>query len=65
MVESAGRWPNLAFINLAGELEKVGFEVEIYDAMSLFHEFDDIRERIRDRQPDFVATTAITAKANG
>ena len=28
MVESAGRWPNLAFINLAGELEKLGFECE-------------------------------------
>ena len=64
VVESAGRWPNLAFINIAGELEKVGFDVEVYDAMSLFHTFDDIRARLRDRKPDFVATTAITASYN-
>ena len=28
VVESAGRWPNLAFIYIAGELEKHGFEVK-------------------------------------
>lgn len=64
VVESAGRWPNLAFIFIAGELERAGFDVEIYDAMSLFHDYDKIRERIADRKPDFVGSTAITATLN-
>jgi anaerobic magnesium-protoporphyrin IX monomethyl ester cyclase len=61
VVESAGRWPNLAFIYIAGQLEQAGFEVEIYDAMSKFHTFDQIRDRIRTSAPDFVGVTAITA----
>lgn len=61
VVESAGRWPNLAFIYMAGELEKAGFEVEIYDAMSKFHTAEQIREHIKEEQPDFVGVTAITA----
>ena len=64
VVESAGRWPNLGFIYIAGELEKAGFEVEIYDAMSKFHEYDQIREHIRMEAPDFVGVTAITATIN-
>lgn len=64
VVESAGRWPNLAFINMAGELLDQGFQVDLYDAMSLFHEWDQIRERIREQKPDYVATTAITASIN-
>jgi len=62
-VESAGRWPNLGFIYIAGELEKAGFQVEIYDAMSKFHTFDQIRQRIHEFKPDYVGTTAITATA--
>jgi anaerobic magnesium-protoporphyrin IX monomethyl ester cyclase len=61
VVESAGRWPNLGFIYIAGELEKAGFEVNIYDAMSKFHEYDQIREHIRSYSPDFIGITAITA----
>jgi anaerobic magnesium-protoporphyrin IX monomethyl ester cyclase len=64
VVESAGRWPNLAFIYIAGELEKAGFEVEIYDAMSKFHTFEHIREHISSQAPDFVGVTAITATIN-
>jgi anaerobic magnesium-protoporphyrin IX monomethyl ester cyclase len=64
VVESAGRWPNLGFIYIAGELEKAGFEVEIYDAMSKFHTFEQIREKIRSSKPDFVGATAITATIN-
>ncbi len=44
VVESAGRWPNLGFVYIAGELEKAGFEVEIYDAMSKFHTYDQITD---------------------
>ena len=64
VVESAGRWPNLAFIYIAGELEEAGFEVEIYDAMSRFHDYDEIRAHIRKAQPDFIGVTAITATIN-
>jgi anaerobic magnesium-protoporphyrin IX monomethyl ester cyclase len=64
VVESAGRWPNLGFVYIAGELERAGFEVEIYDAMSKFHNFDQIRECVRSSAPDFVGVTAITATVN-
>jgi anaerobic magnesium-protoporphyrin IX monomethyl ester cyclase len=64
VVESAGRWPNLGFIYIAGELEKAGFEVEIYDAMSLFASHEEIRCRIREAHADFVGATAITATIN-
>ncbi|HEG43386.1 MAG TPA: radical SAM protein [Phycisphaerales bacterium] len=64
VVESAGRWPNLGFVYIAGHLEKAGFEVEIYDAMSKFDDYDTITERIRTSNADFVGGTAITATIN-
>ncbi|MBM4038397.1 MAG: radical SAM protein [Planctomycetes bacterium] len=64
VVESAGRWPNLGFIYIAGELRRAGFEPVIYDAMSLFHGYDDIRARIEEVRPRFVGATAITATVN-
>ncbi|MHC4131551.1 MAG: radical SAM protein [Planctomycetota bacterium] len=64
VVESAGRWPNLGFVYIAGELEQAGFEVQIYDAMSKFHDYDQIRQNIRLSRPDFIGVTAITATIN-
>jgi anaerobic magnesium-protoporphyrin IX monomethyl ester cyclase len=64
VVESAGRWPNLGFVYIAGELEKAGYDVEIYDAMSKFHDFEQIRTHIRASAPDFIGATAITATIN-
>jgi anaerobic magnesium-protoporphyrin IX monomethyl ester cyclase len=61
VVESAGTWLNLGFVYLAGSLRKAGYEVEIYDAMSYFHEWDEIQKRIENSKPDVVASTAITA----
>ena len=61
VVESAGRWPNLGFIYIAGELEAAGFAVEIYDAMSRFHDFERIRREIQNKKPDFVGVTSFTA----
>ena len=61
VVESAGRWPNLGLLYIAGELEKRGFEVEVYDAMSSFDDMAAIRARLRTRKPDFVGVTSITA----
>jgi anaerobic magnesium-protoporphyrin IX monomethyl ester cyclase len=64
VVESAGKWPNLGFIFIAGELRRAGFEVVIYDAMSRFDDYDDIRAKIEEVQPRFVGVTAITATLN-
>jgi anaerobic magnesium-protoporphyrin IX monomethyl ester cyclase len=64
VVESAGRWPNLGFTYIAGELERACFEVEIYDAMSKFHDYDLIRKHIRSSAPNFIGVTAITATIN-
>ena len=41
VVESAGRWPNLGFLYIAGELRKDGHEVEVYDAMAKNHTYKD------------------------
>jgi anaerobic magnesium-protoporphyrin IX monomethyl ester cyclase len=64
VVESAGRWPNLGFVYIAGHLEKAGFDVEIYDAMSKFDTYEQITEKIASEKPDFIGLTAITATIN-
>lgn len=61
VLESAGSWLPTAFVYLAGSLRKAGYEVEIYDAMSKFHTYEDIRAHLTKAQPDVVATGAITA----
>ena len=64
VVESAGTWLNLGFVYLAGSLRNAGYDVEIYDAMSYFHTYDEIIKKIQTSKPDVVATTAITASIN-
>ncbi len=61
VVESAGKWPNLGFVYLAGHLRAAGHEVRIYDAMSKDHKLPEIMDNIRAYEPDVVATTAYTA----
>ncbi|HEY6872947.1 MAG TPA: cobalamin-dependent protein [Geobacteraceae bacterium] len=61
VVESAGTWLNVGFVYIAGALRAAGYEVDYYDAMSLWHKWPDIRRRIEDFRPDVVATTAFTA----
>lgn len=63
VVEAAGKWPNLAFVYLAGEAEKVGYEAVIVDAMSKDWDMDRIEELLESERPDVVASTAITATA--
>lgn len=64
VVESAGTWLNLGFVYIAGSLRKAGYDVEIYDAMSYFHGYDEIGRRIESNKPDVIAATAITATIN-
>lgn len=60
VLEAAGRWPHLGFIYIAGELKRHGFEVEIYDAMSLEHTLEQIKDKIKSEKPLIVASTAYT-----
>ena len=62
VVESAGVWLNVAFVYLAGSLRQAGHRPVIYDAMSAWHTYDDIRKRIEAEKPDVVGTTAFTAE---
>jgi anaerobic magnesium-protoporphyrin IX monomethyl ester cyclase len=61
VVESAGTWLNVGFVYIAGALRAAGFEVDYYDAMSLWHKWPDIQKRIEAFRPDVVATTSFTA----
>lgn len=61
VVEAAGTWVPLSLVSVAGGLDRAGYDVEIYDAMSLFAGHADIEEKIRRSRPDVVASTAITA----
>ena len=61
VVESAGTWLNLGFVYIAGALRNAGYQVDYYDAMSLWHRWPEIRQRLADFRPQVVATTAFTA----
>lgn len=61
MVESAGVWMPLGLAYLAGAVRRAGYDPEIYDAMSLFHDMAQIRARLAASDPDVVAVTAYTA----
>ncbi len=61
MVESAGVWMPLGLAYLAGSLRPAGYDPQIYDAMSLFHDMARVRRRLSDERPDVVAVTAYTA----
>ncbi len=61
VLESAGTWMPLGMVYVAGSLQNAGYEVKIYDAMSKFHTFDDIRDHIEDYCPHAVGTAAYTS----
>jgi anaerobic magnesium-protoporphyrin IX monomethyl ester cyclase len=61
VVEVAGRWVPLNLLYVAEAARRAGVEPRLYDAMSLFAGWDDIRARIRASRPRFVASTSITA----
>ncbi len=61
VLESAGTWMPLGMVYVAGSMQNAGYEVKIYDAMSKFHTFDDIRDHIEDYCPHAVGTAAYTS----
>ena len=61
VLESAGTWMPLGMVYVAGSLQKAGYDASIYDAMSKFDTFDDIRNHINDFAPDAVGTSAYTS----
>jgi len=61
VVEVAGRWLPLNLLYVAQAARRAGVEPRLYDAMSLFVGWDEIRARIRASKPRFVASTSITA----
>jgi anaerobic magnesium-protoporphyrin IX monomethyl ester cyclase len=60
VVEVAGTWPPLVFIYLGAQAQKAGWDVEVYDAMSLRHDYKEIRKKFRETKFDVLATSAIT-----
>lgn len=61
VVESAGRWPHLGFVYVAGHCRAAGLEVEIYDAMTKDHDLFQIKNHVARTHPDFVGSTAYTS----
>lgn len=60
VVEVAGTWPPLGFVYLGAQAKKAGWEVEVYDAMSLGHDQKQIRKKLERTDYTVFATTAIT-----
>jgi len=61
VVEVAGRWLPLNLLYIASGARAAGVEPVLYDAMSLFVGWDEVRAEVRRRRPRFVGTYAITA----
>lgn len=61
VVETAGRWPNVGLVYVAGALREAGYEPFFYDAMARHDDYAAIEARMRQVEPDVVATTAFTA----
>jgi len=61
VVEVAGRWLPLNLLYIASAARAAGVEPVLYDAMSLFVGWDEVRAEVRRRRPRFVGTYAITA----
>jgi anaerobic magnesium-protoporphyrin IX monomethyl ester cyclase len=60
MVESAGVWMPLGLAYLAAAAREAGADIEIYDAMSLFHDAEEVERRLEGSDADVVGVTACT-----
>jgi anaerobic magnesium-protoporphyrin IX monomethyl ester cyclase len=61
VVESAGSWLPLGLLYVGGALQRAGYGVALYDAMTRFHTLDQVRETLRRERPDAVFVSCITA----
>ncbi len=61
VVESAGSWLPLGLLYVGGALQKAGYGVALYDAMTKFHTLDQVRETLRRERPGAVFVSCITA----
>jgi anaerobic magnesium-protoporphyrin IX monomethyl ester cyclase len=61
VVESAGSWLPLGLLYVGGALQKAGYGVALYDAMTRFHTLEQIRETLRRERPAAVFVSCITA----
>lgn len=61
VVESAGKWPPLTLVYLAGEIRKAGYVPVLFDAMTKNVRMQTIRDKIASELPQVVAITAYTA----
>lgn len=61
VVETAGSWPNVAFVYIAGALREAGYEPVIYDAMTANHDLATIARELEHMAPDMVLTSCYTS----
>lgn len=61
VVESAGTWLPLGLLYVGGALQKAGYGVALYDAMSRFDTLEQVRATLRRERPDAVFVSCITA----
>ncbi len=61
VVESAGSWLPLGLLYVAGALQRAGYGVMLYDAMTRFHTLDEVRQTLRREAPAAVFVSCITA----
>ena len=60
VVEVAGSWPPLGFLYLGAQARRAGWEVEVYDAMTLRHDHKQIKKHLKKTEFDIIAVSAIT-----
>lgn len=61
VVEAAGTWLPCGLVYIGGALQKAGYGVALYDAMTKFHTHEDVRETFRRHRPNVVMVSCITA----
>lgn len=61
VVESAGSWLPLGLLYVGGALQRAGYGVKLYDAMTRFDTLAQVRETLRRERPDAVFVSCITA----
>ncbi|MEI6210882.1 MAG: radical SAM protein [bacterium] len=61
VVESAGSWLPLGLLYVGGALQRGGYGVALYDAMTRFDTLEQVRATLRREKPDAVFVSCITA----